>query len=372
MAKDYYKTLGIARNASKDEIKKAYRKLAHQYHPDKGGDEARFKEVSEAYHILSDDQKRSQYDQFGSVFEGGRGGDQYSGGFQWPGGFRVDFGEGGMPGSNRGEFDFSDIFEDFLGMGFGSGGGGRTRTHERKGKDIQIDLEILFEESILGVKKDIELGKLSRCTRCSGSGGEPGSKAKTCPTCQGKGNVQKTQRTFLGSFTQVSTCPECLGAGTRPETICRQCRGKGVEQRVEQLEIFVPRGIRDGEILKITGKGEASLSGGVAGDLYAHIHVLSHKIFRRQGEDIIMALPVKLSQAILGDSVEVNAVDGAIKLKIPEGTQAGDILKVRGKGAYQPSGYGRGDLLVEIKVEVPRKASKKVKELAENLKKEGY
>lgn len=371
MAKDYYKTLGIARNATKDEIKKAYRKLAHQYHPDKGGDEARFKEISEAYQTLSDDQKRSQYDQFGSVFEGsGRGHDQGFSGFQWPGGFRVDFGEQGPHGG--GEFDFSDIFEDFVGMGFGSGAGGRTRTHERKGKDIQIDLEIPFEESILGVKKDIELGKLSRCARCNGSGGEPGSKTKTCPTCQGKGNMQKTQRTFLGSFTQVSTCPECLGAGTRPETTCQQCRGKGVEQRVEQLEIFVPRGIRDGEILKITGKGEASLAGGVAGDLYAHVRVLPHKVFRRQGEDIIMALPIKLSQAITGDSVEVSAVDGAIKLKIPEGAQPGDILKVRGKGAYHPSGYGRGDLLVEVKVEIPRKPGKKVKEIAEDLKREGF
>lgn len=368
MAKDYYKTLGVARNASKEEIKKAYRKLAHQYHPDKGGDEARFKEINEAYQILSDEQKRSQYDQFGGVFEGGsRGGEQGSSGFQWPGGFRVDFGEQG-PGS--GDFDFSDIFEDFLGMGFG--GGGRARTSERKGKDIRIDLEVPFEESILGAKKEIELGKLARCIRCNGSGGEPGSKTKPCPTCQGKGNVQKTQRTFLGSFTQVSTCPGCFGVGTRPETVCAQCRGKGVEQRVEQLEIFVPRGIRDGEILKITGKGEASLAGGVAGDLYAHVHVLPHKVFRRQGEDIIMALPIKLSQAITGDSVEVSAVDGAIKLKIPEGTQPGDILKVRGKGAYQPSGYGRGDLLVEVKVEVPRKAGKKIKELAEDLKKEGY
>lgn len=375
MAKDYYKTLGVARNASKDEIKKAYRKLAHQYHPDKGGDEARFKEINEAYHVLSDDQKRSQYDQFGSVFEsaGGRGGDQHSGGFQWPGGFRVDFGEGAAPGFNAGEFDFSDIFEDFLGMGFGAGSG-RAKSHERKGKDIRIDLEIPFEESILGVKKDIELGKLSRCTRCSGSGGEPGSKTKTCPTCQGKGNVQKTQRTFLGSFTQVSTCPECLGAGARPEVPCQQCRGKGVEQLIERLEIFVPRGIRDNEILKLTGKGEASLAGGVAGDLYAHVHVLAHRTFRRQGEDIIMQLPIKLSQAILGDSVEVHAIDGdgAIKLKIPEGTQAGDILKVRGKGAYHPSGYGRGDLLVEVKVEIPRKTGKKVKELAEDLKKEGF
>lgn len=373
MAKDYYKTLGVPRNATKEDIKKAYRKLAHQYHPDKGGDEAQFKEINEAYQTLSDDQKRGQYDQFGSAFENmGRGGDHGSGGFQWPGGgFRVDFGEGGPSGSG-GEFDFSNIFEDFLGMGFGGGGGARSKAHERKGKDIQIDLEITFEESILGVKKDIELGKLSRCGRCNGSGGEPGSKTKTCATCQGKGNVQKSQRTFLGSFTQVSTCPECLGSGTRPEVACQQCRGKGVEQRIEQLEIFVPRGIRDREILKITGKGEASLNGGIAGDLYAHLHVLPHRIFRRQEDDIIMRLPLRLSQVILGDSIDVDAIDGTIKLKIPEGTQPGDILKVRGKGAYPTSGYGRGDLLIEIKVEIPRKANRKTKELAEDLKKEGF
>lgn len=365
--------LGIARNATKDDIKKAYRKLAHQYHPDKGGDEARFKEINEAYQTLSDDQKRSQYDQFGSVFEqGGRGGEQGSGGFQWPGGgFRVDFGEGGQTGFGN-DFDISDLFEDFIGMGFGGGGGSRTKAQERKGKDIRIDLELPFEESILGVKKDIELGKLSRCLRCNGSGGEPESKTKTCATCQGKGNVQKSQRTFLGSFTQVSTCPECFGAGTRPEMACQQCHGKGVEQRIEQLEIFVPRGVRDGEILKITGKGEASLAGGVAGDLYAHLHVLPHRMFRRQGDDIIMRLPVRLSQAILGDSIDVDAIDGALKLKIPEGAQPGDIIKVRGKGAYPTSGYGRGDLFVEIKVEIPRKTNRKVKEVVEDLKKEGF
>ena len=368
MSKDYYQSLGVARNATKDEIKKAYRSLAHKYHPDKGGDEARFKEINEAYQILSDDTKRSQYDQFGRVFEGG-GAQQ--GGFEWPGGFRFDF--GGADGSSaRGfnsEFDFSDVFEDFLGAGFG--GGNRTKSRDRKGKDIKLDIRIPFEESILGAKRDVEIAKLARCARCSGSGGEPDTKLTNCPTCQGKGNIQKTQRTFLGSFTQVSTCPECNGAGKRPEKKCTRCHGRGVEQATERLEVFVPRGIRDGEILKISGKGEASLVGSLPGDLYIEIHVDPHPVFRRQGDDVIMQLPIKISQAIAGDTVDVETLDGTLRLKIPEGTQPGDILKIRGKGAYASSGYGRGDLLIEIKVEVPKKSGKRMKEIIEKLKDEG-
>ncbi|MEK7074388.1 MAG: molecular chaperone DnaJ [Patescibacteria group bacterium] len=366
MTKDYYKLLGVARNATKDEVKKAYRELAHKYHPDKGGDAERFKEINEAYTVLSNDEKRAQYDQFGRVSEGGGGGQQ--GGFQWPGGFRMDFGTEGAGGS-AGDFDFSDVFEDLF---TGGGGGGRTRTRERKGKDIRIDIEISFEESILGVKKEIELYKLARCNKCGGTGGEKGSKMNPCNTCEGKGNIQKTQRTFLGSFTQVSTCPECLGVGKRPEVLCAQCRGKGIEQRNETFEVLIPKGIREGEILKMTGKGEASMSAGTPGDLYIHPHVSSHKIFRRQGDDIVMQLPIKPSQAMTGVSIDITAIDGVIKLKIPEGTQPGDILSVRGKGAYTTSGYGRGNLLIEIKVELPKKVSRKIKEIAELLSREGY
>lgn len=362
MAKDHYTTLGVPRNATKDDIKKAYRRLAHQYHPDKGGDEARFKEVNEAYQVLSDDEKRAQYDQFGRVFEGG----QQQGGFEWPGGIRFDFGEGGR---GFADFDFSDVFEDFFGMGFG--GGGRSRTRERKGKNIQVDLEISFEESIFGGKREIELTKLSRCSRCNGSGGEPGTTQIKCSACEGRGNIQKTQRTFLGSFTQVSTCQECNGTGKRPETKCSQCRGKGIEQAVERLEIFIPKGSNDGEVLKMTGKGEASLQGGAPGDLFARVRVAPHKVFKRQGDDVVMQLPIRISQSLLGDTIEVETLDGIIKLKIPEGTQPGDILKVRGKGAFAASGYGRGNLLVEIRVDLPRKLSKKMKEKVEELKSEG-
>lgn len=368
MAKDYYKVLGIARNASKEDIKKAYRSLAHKHHPDKGGNESRFKEINEAYQILSDERKRTQYDQFGTVFEGAAG---HQGGFEWPGGFRVDFGEGGFgAGEARGfpDFDVSDIFEDF----FGGGSGQRKKSGGDRGRDIRIALEIPFEESIMGVKKEIGLARVARCSRCAGSGAEPETKMKSCPTCDGKGNIQKTQRTFLGSFTSVSACPECAGAGKRPEVPCAQCRGRGVEQKNEQLEVFIPRGIREGEVLKITGKGDASLGGRAPGDLYIEIHVLPHEIFRRQGDDIIILLPIRLSQALLGDTIEVYTLDGVIKLKIPEGTQAGDILSVRGKGAWRASGYGRGDLLVEIKVEIPKHLSKKVKDAIKELAREDF
>lgn len=370
MSRDYYKILGVPRNATKEDIKKAYRALAHKYHPDKGGDETRFKELNEAYQVLSDERKRNQYDQFGQVFEGGSGPRQGGFGFEWPGGFKFDFDNAGGFGPGRGftDFDFSDIFEDFLGMGAREG---RTRAKERKGKDLRVSLEISFEESIFGAKKEIEIDKLARCEQCQGKGAEPGSKLKNCPTCQGKGNIQKTERTFLGSFTQVSACPPCLGSGQRPEINCRGCAGKGIKQLVERLEVFIPKGVQSDEILKITGKGEASLSGGMPGDLYISIRVQPHKIFRRQGDDIIMQLPVKLSQALLGDTIDIETLDGVIKLKVPEGTQPGDILKIRGRGAYSASGYGRGNLLVEIKIDIPKKLSKKTRELIEKLKEEG-
>ncbi len=362
--KDYYTVLGVPRNATKDEIKKAYRRLAHQYHPDKGGDEKLFKEINEAYQILGDDDKRAQYDRFGHAFAGDHGGFGGAEGFGWPGGIRFDF---GGAGGGMHEFDFSDVFEDF----FGASGAQRRKAAERRGRDVRLDLEIPFEDAILGGKKDVEFSKLARCERCAGAGGEPGSKSVVCGACAGKGNVQKTHRTFLGSFTQVATCSECQGSGKRPEVKCRACLGRGVETRREAIEVFIPKGVRDGEVLKISGKGEVSPTLGAPGDLYIQIRILPHKIFRRQGDDIVMQLPVKLSQAILGDKVEVATIEGAISLKIPEGTQSGDILRVRGKGAPGASGYGRGDLLVEIKVEIPRRASKKLRAALEELRGEG-
>ncbi len=359
--KDYYDILGVTKSSSPDEIKKAYRKLAHQYHPDKqGGNEEKFKELNEAYSVLSDGAKRAQYDRFGHAFDGRSG--SAGGPFQWgsqPGGFEFHFGDGG-------EFNFGDIFEGMFGMG-----GGSASARTRKGKDIQIDLEIPFEESVFGGKRVLELRKLARCEHCSGSGGEPGAKMKKCATCNGQGRVQRTRRTIMGAFAEVSTCPDCLGKGERPETICRECSGKRVKYGKETIDVLVPKGIYDGAIMKVTGKGEASQSGGVPGDLYIRIAVLPHPVFQRRESDLYMVMPIKFTDAALGGSVLIATLDGEIRLKIPEGTQSGEILKVRGKGVPREDGYGRGDLLVEARVEIPKKFSKKVKEAIDVLKHEG-
>lgn len=364
MTKDFYKVLGVPRNANKDEIKKAYRKLAHQFHPDKGGNETKFKEINEAYQILGDESKRAQYDQFGTVFEGGRGPGQ--GGFEWAPG--SGFGGFGFSDDGRfGDFDFADIFEDVF-SGFG---GGSAQRRSRKGRDIQIDLEIPFDEIIFGGRHNVNLNKMSVCERCRGNGAEPGSKMQKCGVCQGKGRIEKIQRTFLGSLSQIVACSQCQGQGEIPETVCHDCGGRGAGRRQESIEIFVPKGVEGGEVIKISGKGEASAVGGVPGDLFVKVHVRAHEIFSRQGNDLIMTLPIKFSQAVLGDAIEIQAPDSAIKLKIPEGTESGDLLKVRGKGVPMSRGYGRGDLLVEVKVLTPRHLSKKAREAVEKLKEEG-
>lgn len=363
--KDYYKILGVARNATKDDVKKAYRKLAHLYHPDKqGGSEERFKEINEAYQVLGDEQKRAQYDQFGRVFEGaspfGQGGFDFgrAGGFNFGDGFK-DFAD----------FDLSDVFDEMLGgAGFG---GGRRESKTKRGKDVQIDLEIPFEEMIFGGKHEVSLNKLSQCEQCGGTGAEDKTKMITCALCHGSGKVERTQRTILGVFSQVSVCAECVGRGEVPETLCRVCKGKGAVERAERIEIFVPAGINNNEILKVSGKGEASIARGAPGDLYVKIHAIPSKIYRRQGDNIIMSLPIKFSDAALGAKVGATTPDGNISLKIPEGSESGDILKIRGKGVPHTSGYGRGDLLIEIKVIIPKKLSKKAKEIIETLKEEG-
>lgn len=356
MKKDYYEVLGIPKNSSSDEVKKAYRKLAHQYHPDKtGGNEEKFKEISEAYSVLSDSKKRAQYDQLGHMNEGA--------GFGQPGGgFEFHFGGDGQ------QFDFGDIFENIFGF---QSGAERWNSRTRKGKDIQIDIEIPFEESIFGGKRTIDLRKLIRCERCNGLGGEPGTKLKKCPLCNGQGRVQKTRRTLLGAFAEVSTCPDCLGKGEAPEHICVQCKGKRVVYGTEIIEIIIPKGIVNHSVLKVSGKGEASQSGGAPGDLYIRITVLPHKIFQRRENNLSMVLPIKFTEAVLGGSIAVQTLDGDIKVKIPEGTQSGDTLKVRGKGVPFESGYGRGDLLIEIKVGIPKRVSRKAKEAIDMLKNEG-
>ncbi|MBI4135090.1 MAG: molecular chaperone DnaJ [Candidatus Sungbacteria bacterium] len=359
MRHDYYDILGVSRNASPDEVKKAYRKLAHQYHPDKGGgNETKFKEINEAYQVLGDEKKRKQYDQFGQgAFDGGQG--FPGGGFQWGdifGGRGQDFRAGD-------DFDIGDIFENVFGFG-----GARRETRQKRGKDLLTELTIPFEESILGGKETITVRRNARCAHCNGTGGEPGTKFKRCETCKGKGNVQKTERTILGSMTRVETCPTCRGRGEEPQKSCWACGGKGIERKQETIELIIPKGIRNDDTLKVSGKGELNDPTGVPGDLYIRIRVLPHKVFKRQGEDLYMALPIKVSQAILGDTVEIPTLTGAISLKIPEGTQSGEILRIRGKGVPEASGYGHGDLLVEIKIDIPRRTSKQLRELMQKLR----
>jgi len=358
MNKDYYNIFGVKKDASQDDIKKAFRKLAHQYHPDKkDGDEKKFKEVNEAYSVLGNEKKRAEYDSYGRVFSGAggaQGGDFSDFDFSnFAGGF------GGGQGGAGFEFDLGDIFSDFF-------GGGRRR--QRRGNDISIDIEVSFEDSVFGTERNVILTKTNLCEKCKGSGGEPGTKMKQCPTCAGKGKIHESSRSFFGSINIQKLCPECAGRGNVPEEKCSNCRGAGVLRSQEEIKIKIPAGIENGEMIRMGGMGEA-IKGGEAGDLYIKVHVKKHSDFRKDGNNLIMDLNVKLSDALLGDTYKVKTLDGVIDLKIPQGVNHGDILRVRGKGV--PRGSSRGDLLVRVKIDFPKKLSKKAKKLIEDLRGEG-
>lgn len=373
MSKDYYKTLGVEKNASKDDIKKAFRKLAHEHHPDKkGGNEAKFKEANEAYSVLSDDSKRAQYDQFGSAgpsYGGGSGAGAGRGGF---GGFSqgqgfdgFDFSGFQQGGSGQGvEFDLGDIFGDFFG---GGRGGGRTK--QARGRDISVDIEIDFKDSIFGTDKKISLTKMSKCTTCSGTGGKPGTGTRTCTTCNGQGKVEEIKRSFLGQFSQVRTCPTCNGKGQIPKETCDNCRGAGVFSKQEEFSVTIPGGIDNGQSLRMTGAGEA-VAHGTPGDLYIKVHVKKHPIFTKDGNNLSMTLDVKLTSALLGEERTISALDGGLVVKIPRGVSHGEILRVRGKGVPIDSGR-RGDLLIKINTILPKKLSRTAEKLIEELKGEG-
>jgi len=362
--KDYYQILGIPRNASEEEIKKAYRKLAHKYHPDKGGDAEKFKEINEAYQVLSNKEKRAQYDRFGRVFEGGAG-PGFDQGSSWGWGFdpetmREQFGEGFDFG------DFGEIFEDFF-----PGIWGQPRRERKRGGDIAVDIEIPLEAVLRGHEKTISLYKLVVCSRCSGSGGEPGTKVQECFSCRGTGEVQQIQKTFFGSFTRITTCPECKGEGTKPEKLCNVCGGEGRIKGEEAIRVFIPAGVDTNQELKIVGKGDAGRRGGKPGDLYVRILVKKHPVFERKGDDLYVTAPISFSQAALGDEIEVPTLEGKkILLKVPEGTESGKILRVSGKGIPHFSGYGRGNLYVKLIIKTPKHLTKKQKELMEQLRKE--
>lgn len=355
MSKDYYKILGVEKSAKADDIKKAFRKLAHKHHPDKGGDEAKFKEANEAYQVLSDEKKRAEYDAYGQTFGGNGGGgfSQQGGGFS---GFE-GFGNQGFEG-----VDLNDIFGDFFG-----GGGGRPQA--RRGRDISIDLELTFSESIFGVTRKVLITKVSRCETCHGTGGKPGTSMKTCAQCNGQGRVHETKRSFLGTISQVRECSGCAGTGKVPEEKCTSCKGHGVARKEEEITIKVPAGIQSGEMVRLTSAGEA-IQNGTSGDLYVKIHIASHPVFKREGNNIVMTLGVKLTDAILGVDYPIETLDGKITVKIPKGVSSGEVLRVREKGVPIDS-KRRGDLLIKVEVKTPSKLSKKAEKLIEDLRSEG-
>jgi len=365
MSKDYYKILGVDKNASQDEIKKAFRKLAHKYHPDKeGGDEAKFKEINEAYQVLSNPEKRKKYDQYGSTFDQMGG---FGSGMDWDDFMRAARGQGGFNGfGDMG--DLGDILSEILG-GFG-GGPSRRANVNRRGRDIETSMQIDFKEAVFGVEKVIEIYKTVPCPVCSGTGDDPNSKIITCPTCKGRGQIEQVQSTFFGQFRTAAVCPDCGGQGKKAEKKCSKCAGQGVVKELKKIKVKIPAGIGNGETLRLAGEGEAGLRGGRPGDLYITIQVRPDPKFKREGNDIIVKLPISFSQAALGDKVEVDTLDGKYKLKIPSGTQSGKVFKMRGKGVPYLHGRGRGDLLVEVAVKTPTKLNRKQKELFKRLAEE--
>ncbi len=356
MSKDYYKVLGVDKKVSQGEIKKAYRKLAHKYHPDKkGGDEAKFKEINEAYQTLSDDQKRKQYDQFGSNY--GQGG---ASGF---GGFGGTQGAGSFQDFNFQGSGFEDIFSDFF-------GGGQATSKQTTGSDVVADVQISFEEMAKGASKKVKIYKKVACKTCDGTGAKD-KKTEQCFKCGGSGQIKKARQTFLGTFAQVEVCDQCQGKGQIAKEKCGNCGGAGVVKDYQEVNINIPAGIDEEQTLKVSGAGEASMLGGPAGDLYVRIRIKPHRDFKRKGFDVVSRVYITFSQAILGDKLEVETVEGKVKLKIPAGIEAGDFLRIKGKGIKKFGGFGQGNHLVEIKIKTPKKVSRSQKKIVQKLQKEG-
>jgi len=370
--KDYYNILGVDKKASKDEIKKAFRTLAHKYHPDKkGGDADKFKEINEAYTVLSDDQKRSQYDTYGQTFAGGNSGGTGFNGFQgnWEDFARQSgFDFSGFSNSASGSgfsaegFDLGDIFGEFF-------GGGSRRSQVKRGRDISIDIELEFQEAVFGVERDILLNKVSVCQTCGGSGAQKGTEMITCQTCNGKGKIREMKRSIFGSIEMTRVCEACGGSGKIPKEKCNTCNGLGILKKEEEIKIKIPAGIDNGEMIRLSGGGEM-VKGGTPGDLYIKTHVKKHKTFHKEGNDLIMNLDVKLSDALLGAKIDIQTLDGLSTLNIPEGINTGDILQIKGKGVPNQN-RGRGDILVHIRVALPKKLTRTAKEAVQRLKEEG-
>ncbi|MEI7891024.1 MAG: molecular chaperone DnaJ [bacterium] len=359
MAKDYYDILGVNKNSTDDEIKKAYRKLAHKYHPDKaGGDNEKFKEINSAYQVLSDKSKRQQYDQFGSGFE------QRGGGFSG-GGFSGFSSAGGQ------DFDFGEGFEDIFSNIFGGGGGSRNADMRRAGNDIQVDTEITFEEMVAGAVREIKLYQKFLCDSCHGSGGEAGSKEEACPTCHGSGQVHKSVSSFFGSFSQAYVCPTCQGMGKTFSQKCRKCHGDGRVKQERKISVKIPAGISNGQTISMQGEGEAGERGAKNGNLFIVVHVIAHDLFTREGNNILSIEHIPFSKAALGDKIDVKTIDETVKMKIPAGTQSGELFRIKGKGVPSLGRDSRGDHLVKIVVDVPRNTSREQKRVIEQLQQAG-
>lgn len=358
--KDYYKILGVERTASKDDIKKAFRTLAHRYHPDKtGGDESRFKEIGEAYSILSDERKRAEYDAYGTTFGGAQG----PGGFDFGGFDFSQFTRGGFGQQMHGaEFDLGDLFGDFF-------GGGAPRKG-RRGRDISIDIEVPFKESVFGIERRVLLTKVGTCPTCRGNGAQGNSELVTCATCNGTGNVHEAKRTVFGTFSTARVCDACHGHGKVPKERCKACGGVGVTRREEEMTIAVPAGIEDGEMIRLTGGGEAT-PGGTSGDLYVKVHVKADTRYRKEGADVVMPLSIKLTEALLGATRTVETLDGEVSVKVPAGVTFGERLRLKGKGVPQRRGNTRGDLYIEVHIKLPTKLSKRAREAIATLMDEG-
>ncbi len=346
--RDYYEVLGVDKSASEADLKKAYRKLARQYHPDVNpGDkeaEAKFKEINEAYEVLSDPQKRAQYDQFGHAAFGNGAGEA--------GGFGGGFGDFGDLGG------FGDIFDMFFG-----GGGGQRRRGPAKGADLRYNMEVTFEEAAFGVEKDISIPKTESCDKCEGTGAAPGSSPKKCTRCNGTGQIQFAQTTPFGRFVQSRVCEACHGDGVIIENPCFKCGGKGKVRKTAKIHIKIPGGVDTGSRLRVAGEGEPGDRGGPRGDLYVYIHVKPHKTFQRDGNDVISEVKISFPQAALGDEIEVPTLDGKVRLKIPEGTQSGTFFRLKGKGITDLHGYGRGDHHVKVIVVTPAKLTEEQRAL---------
>lgn len=358
--RDYYDVLGVGKTASTDEIKKAFRRLAVQYHPDKeGGNEEKFKEINEAYEVLSNPEKRKRYDQFGHAGVGSSAASDGFGGFQGFGGF----GQGQEVHFDFGDLGLGDIFEGLFG-----GSNRRTNSHrQQRGRDVETQLEITFEQAVFGTEVDLDLNLEDICEHCKGTTVEPGYKLKECPTCKGSGQVVNVTRTIFGNIQQASVCPNCKGTGKVPEKVCSVCHGKGTQKKRQDITMKVPAGIDDGATIRLREQGEA-IANGPKGDLYVNIRVKPHKKFTRESDIILSEELVGMVDAALGTTIEVNTVDGPIKMKIPAGTQSGTDFKLSGHGVPHIKSAIRGPHIVTVRVETPTRLNKKQQELLEQLR----